>query len=385
MLIWVLFAGMTAIAVLFVVLPLLRRRAEAGQTVEAGEISVYRDQLAEIDRDLEAGLIAAAEADAARAEISRRILRLSRADTAVAPTTRSRLAPLIAAVLVPVIAVSLYAGLGRPGLPDMPLANRKVAVPAGQSLEELVARAEAHLAANPDDTRGWDVIAPSYVRLGRLEQAAAAWRNAIRSGGPSERRLNELGRVLVALADDTVPPEARAVFEQSLQIEPKGMLPRFFLAAALSQEGKKQEAVDAWKAIVAMGTGTEPWLADARQALAEAEAERDGRPAPAPSEAAPPAAAAPQAPGPSAADVEAAAQKSPEERAKMIQEMVGRLQERLMTAGGPVEQWERLIRSQLMLGRTADAEAALVKARAAFAGDAEATARLDSLTTTPKP
>lgn len=387
MLIWALFAGMTVLALLFVLAPLVRRGAvEAVPTESAGEISVYRDQLAEIDRDLEAGLVAPAEADAARAEISRRILRSSRRGAGAAPHRRSRLAPIAAAVLVPAIAVGVYWKLGRPDLPDMPLDTRKAAEPAaaGQSIEDLVAKVEAHLAAEPNDTKGWDVLAPTYMRLGRFEQAASAWRNAIRTGGPSERRLNELGRVLVALADDTITPEARATFEKSLEIEPKGILPRFFLAAALSQDGKKQEAVDAWKAIVALGSGNEPWLADARQALAEAEADLSGKPAPAPSEAAPPAATAP-APGPSAADVEAAAQKSPEERAKMIQEMVTRLEERLMTSGGTVAEWERLIRSQLMLGRTAGAEAALAKARAAFAGDAEATARLDALTATPKP
>ena len=114
-----------------------------------------------------------------------------------------------------------------------------------------------------------------------FEQAAAAWRNAIRTGGASERRLNELGRALVAAADDTVTPEARAAFEKSLEIEPRGVMPRFFLAAALSQEGKKQEAVDAWKAIVSMGTAEDPWLADARQSLAEAElCEQFGGPGP---------------------------------------------------------------------------------------------------------
>ena len=375
MLTWALFAGMTALAVLFVLVPLLRRRPETMPSVEAGEITVYRDQLAEIDRDLEAGLIAPPEADAARAEISRRILRLERHATAAAPIARSRLVPLVAAVLVPLLALPLYLRLGHPDLPDAPLATRKAEAPAGQSIEELVAKVEAHLAANPDDTKGWDVLAPTYTRLGRFEQAAAAWRNAIRTGGPSERRLNELGRVLVAIADDVVTPEARAAFEKSLEIEPKGILPRFFLASGLAQEGRKQEAVDAWKAIVAMGTGSEPWLADARQALAEAEADLSGKPVEAP------VAAPAPTPGPSAADVEAAAQMSPEERAKMIETMVERLAERLGNSGGSVDEWERLVKAQKLIGRLGDARASLDRARAAFAGDAAALARLDALTT----
>ncbi len=391
MLIWALFAVMTAVAVAIVLVPGLRRRPAVAGDVDAGEVSVYRDQLAEVDRDLEAGLVGAAEADAARAEISRRILRTTRHGGAAGATTSgSRLLPILAAVAVPLVAAGLYARLGHPSLPDMPLAARTAPEPGGQSVEQLVARVEARLAADPSDTKGWEALAPVYRHLGRYDLAAAAWRNAIRTGGPTERRLNELGQVLIIAADDVITPEARAVFEKSLEVEPTGILPRFVLAAALGQEGKKAEAVSAWKAIVALGRGDEPWLADAREELARAEADLAGKPfepsvAPPSSPSTPPAESGAAAPGPSAADIQAAGKMSPEERAKMIDEMVSRAQERLMTAGGSIEQWERLIRSQLMLGRTADAEAALAKARADFAGNAEAIARLDALTAPPRP
>ena len=382
MLIWVLLAGMTAVAVSIVLIPALRRRTDASATTEAGEVAVYRDQLAEIDRDLEAGLVGTVEAEAARVEISRRILRIGRhPEGAVigAATGGASKLPIVAAILVPIVAGGLYARLGRPAQPDAPLADRRAeaVAPAGQSIEELVAKVEAHLAAEPNDTKGWDVLAPTYMRLGRFDLAAAAWRNAIRTGGPTERRLNELGRSLVAAADDdTISPEARAAFEKSLEIEPKGVLPRFFLAAALSQDGRKQEAVAAWKALVAMANGDEPWLADARRALADAEADLTGKPAEPP-----PPPAAGSAPGPSAADVQAAAQMSPEERAKMIETMVGRLQERLATSGGSIDDWERLIRAQKLLGRLDDARVSLDRARAAVAGDAAALARIEALTT----
>ena len=387
MLIWALFAGMTVLALLFVLAPLVRRgAADAAPSESAGEISVYRDQLAEIDRDLEAGLVGVAEADAARAEISRRILRAGRhAEAAKVASGGSRFVPILAAVLVPLVAVGLYARLGHPTMPDMPLEARKAAVPAGNSLEELVAKVEAHLAANPNDTRGWEVLAPTYMHLGRYDLAAAAWRNAIRSGGATDRRYNELGRTLVAAGDDRVTAEARAAFEKSLEVEPNGILPRFFLAVALAQDGKKAEAVAAWKDIVARGKGDEPWLVDAREELARAEADLAGKSyepppsAPAVPSAPPAPSAAAPAPGPSAADVQAAAQMSPEERAKMIATMVDRLRDRLTTSGGSIDEWERLIRAEKMLGRTEETAEMLAKARAAFSGDAAALARLDAL------
>jgi len=385
MLIWVLFAGMTAVAVLIALVPALVRRPAPALAVEAGEVSVYRDQLAEIDRDLDAGLIGAAEAEAARAEISRRILRAGRAGGETSTAAGSRLLPIVAAVAIPLVAAGLYAKLGHPSLPDMPLSGRQAETAAGSpSIEDLVAQAEARLAANPDDTKGWDVLAPTYMRLGRLEKAAAAWRNAIRSGGPNERRLNGLGLSLMQIADDVVTPEARSAFEKSLEIEPRGILPRFYLAVALMQEGRNADAVAAWKALLALSEGGESWVEDARRGLADAEALLAGRPVAVPG--VPPEAAAPSAPsaaapapGPSAADIGAAAQMSPEERAKMISDMVDRLDTRLTAAGGPIEDWERLIRSQRILGRSDAAAASLARARAAFTADPAALARLDAL------
>lgn len=380
MLIWALFAGMTAVAVLFVLMPVLRRARETAPDVEAGEVSVYRDQLAEIDRDLEAGLVGPTEAEAARAEISRRILRAGKAAPVAATGARSRLLPALTILAVPIVALGLYARLGHPGLPDMPLSERRTAAAehGGQTIEELVAKVEAHLASEPGDVRGWDAIAPVYMRIGRLDRAVEAWRTAIRLDGATERRQIGLGQSLFFMADGVVTDEARVAFQKAIEVAPDTVLPRMYLALALTQEGKKAEAVEAWRALVAMGKPGDDWLDDARGELAKAEADLAGKPLETP----PPAAAGP---GPSAADVEAAAQMSPEDRAKMIETMVGRLEERLGASGGSIDEWERLIRAQKMLGRLTAAAATIERARAAFAGDAAAIARIDALTTGLKP
>lgn len=380
MLIWALFAGMTAVAVLFVLMPVLRRAGATAPDVEAGEVAVYRDQLAEIDRDLEAGLVGPTEAEAARAEISRRILRAGKTAPVAATGARSRLLPALTILAVPIVALGLYARLGHPGLPDMPLSERRTvaAEHGGQTIEELVAKVEAHLASEPGDVRGWDAIAPVYMRIGRLDRAVEAWRTAIRLDGANERRQIGLGQSLFFMADGVVTDEARVAFQKAIEVAPDTVLPRMYLALALTPEGKKAEAVEAWRALVAMGKPGDDWLDDARGELAKAEADLAGKPLETP----PPAAAGP---GPSAADVEAAAQMSPEERAKMIETMVGRLEERLGAQGGTIDDWERLIRAQKMLGRLAAAAATIERARATFAGDAAAVARIDALTTGLKP
>lgn len=376
MLIWALFAGLTAVAVVIVLAP-LARGGRAAVATEDGDLSVYRDQLAELERDRAADLVPEAEAEAARAEISRRLLRAARRAEADATEARpSRLArgvAVVAVVLVPLLSVGGYLVIGHPDLPDAPLAARLAG--QGQSIEGLIVRVEAHLAKNPDDARGWEVIAPVYMRVGRTQDAAKAWTNAIRIAGPSERRYVGLGEALVADADGTIGTAAQAAFRDALKAEPNAVLPRMYLAAALSQDGKASEAVDAWKALIASGTEADPWMAVAREELAKAEAAASGKPE------APLATPAPQspAPGPTAAEMQAAGQMSSEDRSKMIADMVARLDDRLKTSGGTIQEWERLIRAYRVMGRAADAEAAIGRARTALAADPAATARLDAL------
>ena len=171
MTLWFLFALMTAAAIFAVLWPLGRgaRERRAG-----GDIAVYRDQIDEIARDRASGLIGEAEAEAARVEVSRRLIAAADADASEKPdapagstTFRRRAAAVATLVALPAIGAALYLTLGSPDVPGQPIASRAAAPPQNQSLETLVARVEAHLEKNPDDGRGWEVIAPVYVRLGR--------------------------------------------------------------------------------------------------------------------------------------------------------------------------------------------------------------------------
>jgi cytochrome c-type biogenesis protein CcmH len=374
MLIWALFAAMTAVALTIVLWP-IARRGSAGSAPGAGDAAVYRDQLAELDRDLAEGRLAAGEAEAARAEIGRRLIRATRA---AAPATtengRRRLVAAVAAVIVvPAVGLSLYLGLGRPDLRDRPLAARLATPPERLSVEELVARVERRLAEDPEDARGWELVAPIYLRLGRADDAVTAFRNAIRIAGPDPARQNGLGEALIAMAGGRVVAEAKQAFEVSLTLAPKGVLPQMYLALERSQVGRFDESAERWRRLVAGGRDTDPWMPVARSELAKAEAAALGRPIPA------------EAPveggdvGPTAADIEAAGEMSTEERGRMIESMVARLDERLRRDGGAVEDWARLVRSLRTIGKPEAAADALARARSAHAGNAAALARLDAL------
>lgn len=368
---WVAAIVLTALAVLSVLVPLVRRRDEAGPVPAASDIEVYRDQLAELARDADSGLIGAGETEEARAEIGRRILRAARAGAGEGPVSsrdlrRSRAIALAAVVSVPLVGWGVYAGVGSPDLPGQPLAARLSADPANASVEELVARAETHLTANPDDGRGWDVLAPIYFRIGRYDAAAEAYRNAIRLLGTSAVREAGLGEAVAGQAGGLITADSKAAFERALSIDPGNAKARFFLASALAQSGRLADATAAWTAMRDGLPADSPWRGAVEQALGEAARQAAAEPMPG-------------QPGPSQADVDAAASMPDADRADMIAGMVARLDQRLKENPKDAEGWQRLVRSYAVLGKADEARDALSRGMAALGEGSPQATELEAL------
>ena len=219
MMLWFVFALMTAAAIFAVLWPLGRGDRPPS---DGSEATVYKDQLTEVDRDLTSGLIGAPEAEAARVEISRRLL--AAADSERKPAIQSRLgwrrvAAVAALVGVPILAVATYLPLGSPRLGDFPLAMRSRVPDRTQSLDNLVAQVEQHLEINPTDGRGWNVLAPVLVRLGRYDDAVRAYRNSITYNGESAERRADLGEAIAGAAGGVVTSEAKAEFERAIALD----------------------------------------------------------------------------------------------------------------------------------------------------------------------
>jgi cytochrome c-type biogenesis protein CcmH len=368
MLFWVIAAVLTLGASLAVLLP-LTRRAE-GEADASHDLEVYRDQLGEVDRDAARGLIAPSDAEQARAEIARRIIKLD-AESAREPKTTSQLAPrqvgVLAVLAVPLLSWGIYAAIGSPSVPSQPLSARLSQKPADSSVDELIARAEAHLVANPSDGRGWDVLAPVYLRMGRADDAVTAYRNAIRILGSTAMRQAGLGEAIAGSSGGIVTSDARLAFEAALKLEPADPKARYFLALALAQEGKVADAATAWRQLSKSLPADSPWRAATDQAIAQAEV----RTAPA-NEAAGVA-------GPGQADIDAAASMSSGERTAMIEGMVATLDEKLRQNPSDPEGWLRLVRSYQVLGKTDLAQAALGRAYTALGRDSEDGRKLTEL------
>ncbi|MGC4025167.1 MAG: c-type cytochrome biogenesis protein CcmI [Mesorhizobium sp.] len=333
---WVAAALLTFAASLAVLIPLSRRVEVAG--AQANEINVYRDQLAEVERDVSRGILAREEAEQARAEIGRRILRAGD-DDAVSKQAKGgaafRIAGAAAVISIPLVSWGLYALLGSPNLPEQPLSARMTRDPSTNTPAELVARAEAQLAANPDDLRGWDVLAPIYIKMQRFDDAVSAYRNALRLGGSSAIRQAGLGEALVYQSGGLITKEAQAAFEQALKDTPDMPKARFFLAMVKAQEGQTEQAATEWRKLTASLPQDDPWREAAQAMLART------------------------ANGPDQAQAQAAEQMPPADRAAMIEQMVASLDSKLRENPNDLEGWQQLVRSYLVLGKERDAADAL--------------------------
>ena len=390
---WITIAVLTAVALGLLLVPLARRGRAPAPTRAAYDITVFRDQLAEVDRDLERGLLVEEQAQAARIEIQRRMLAAGPEDGSGGMDEPARSRPggsvaVIAAIAgaVPAGAIGLYLYLGSPDAPGQPFAERGTATAGAdaeagdqEGLRAVVGRLAERLLRNPDDLNGWLLLARSYMTLEHYDDAANAFRRAM---GLSDNRADIAAGYAeaVALGDGgPITPEVRQIFEGVFAAEPGNTKARYYLGLAKAQQGDVRGALQDWVDLRVLSPPDAPWHPVLEQQIERAARALDIDPAtvePSPGAVAlagarPPfRGTAPGAPpatspaGPSRADREAATRMSDEERAAMIRSMVKRLAGRLEENPGDREGWFRLARAYEVLGEMEKAGEARARAEA---------------------
>lgn len=347
--VWLIAVGVTALCCAALYYAAARAPVNAGTGAgEAGPQALYRASLAELERDLESGAIGKAEAEAARAEIGRELLRQQadagarRGAAAPGPGLSGKRLALVVLPAVAAISLGSYAVLGSPSLPSQPAAARPEVAVRTQLMAAL-AEVEARLSIAPDDVRGWRVIAPVYMRLGRYPDAVGAYRRLLELEGPSADRRTDLAEALMALQGGNATGEALALLQAAAGSDPTHVRSRYYLAVEATHARRLQEAETLWRQVIALSDETDPLMDLARRGLAFVQ----GGGAEAPASEAPA--------GPSAADVAAAAELSEAERAQMIASMVEGLAARLAAEGGTLAEWSQLIRARVVQGETEQA------------------------------
>lgn len=325
-----------------------RRVNATGDAPDTPEIAHLRQQLRDIDADAASGRIAPAEAMAARGELARELLRLKQQPAAAPAETRPRRLLVGAAVAATaLLSVGVYAALGRPELPAVPLATRADLPPAEITLEDAVAQIEVQLGKTPDDLRGWSVIAPAYMQLGRFADAATALRRVIELDGATADRETDLGEALMMTNGGSAAGEPLTLFKSAVARDPAHIRARYYIAGEATRAGEFEVAKSEWEALLGLAKGDEAWVPNAQAGLDAALAGLSGGPA---------------------GGVDQGT----------IESMVEGLAARLAEGGGTIEEWTRLVRSRLVLGQTELAQQAYDAARSAYP-DASVRTELDVL------
>ncbi|WP_404424459.1 c-type cytochrome biogenesis protein CcmI [Thalassospira australica] len=391
MTIWIVLGALTLVVAGYVLWPIWRSSNASANASNDGadelqrDLAVYRDQLAEIDRDIERGVLTAGQADAARTEVQRRILatdqRISkRRQSGEAATRVSRLRPTVAVFTLLLFAagIGLYADLGRPDLRDRPIAGRTDEIMAARQASDNDANRNAalnravqdlsnRLLDNPDDLKGWELLGASLMALGRAEEAQTAFLEAVKQSGRDGDYLAMYAESVIRANNGQVNAIARGALEEAAKSDSQDPRIQYFLGLADAQNGDVTAAIDRWIALVNSAPADSGWLPMVLGRIEEAALAQGiditGRITATP----PMAATAPN--GPSREDMEAAAEMTPEERREMILGMVSQLADRLAEDPENPEGWARLMRAYMVIGQPDQARQAYDTARQQFSDD----------------
>lgn len=380
------------LGVTVLLLQALRKGQAAGDDDAA--LKVYRDQLAEVDRDLARGVLAPSEAERLKTEVSRRLLDADRArlSSGKVPPAAGGAVAGIAIVVLMSAAVAGYYWLGAPNYPDLPLKTRlamaedtyrnrptqaaaEAAAPAPAPAQadaeflDLMQKLRAAVAARPDDMQGLQLLASNEATLGNYTASRQAFDHLVALKGDQATVADHIGlaQTMIVASGGYVSPEAEQQLIQTLQLDPTNPLARYYTGLMFAQTGRPDRTFAFWEPLLREGPATAPWIAPIRSALpdvADMAGIKYSLPASATDK------------GPSAADVAAADSMTTEDRQAMIAGMVDQLQTRLTTQGGSPEEWAKLINALAVTGNVAAAKAAQSAANTAYAGNDAALAAI---------
>lgn len=340
----------------------LRAKSELDNQADSSPV-IFADQLAELDRDVARGVVSAADADAARIEIKKNILRQAQKDQSgpLVSTRGSRIGLWIAITFVPVAAVGYYSQFGNPALSRIAVAEQRQAREENARVvaltEQLKTRLETDAEGGPSD--GWMLLGQTYMRLGRFGDAAAAFRIVSERDEVTSAVFSMLTEALVAQENGIMTPAAEAAINEAAARDPSNPAVTYFRALALQQAGQSAAAHDLVVARLDAADGYYPWM-DTLVAQANRIGDGIGRD---------PISLARFAPmlsgrGPDAEDVAAAQEMSPEDRAVFIQSMVQGLADRLEDEPDDLDGWLQLGRAYSVLGNAEEAKDAYKNAAA---------------------
>lgn len=387
---WITACAMAALVALLLSRAVWRGAQGVVPTQAQYDIQVYRDQLAEVDRDVARGVIAPEDATRVRNEISRRILTADAGQEQATAVSNAR--PTVAMVAMALVliggSVALYLKVGQPGYGDLALADRIAFAqeirenrPSQETAEAglppfelpdtlsadylaLLDQLRTAVAARPDDLQGHLLLAQNEANVGNFAAAARAQEEVLRlmADGATTEDVGDYAELLVLAAGGYVSPQAETVLRAVLSQDAEDGRARYYIGLMMVQTGRPDITFRLWDNLLRRGPADAPWIRPIREQIMPI-ADLAGV------DYTMPAIGDGGGVGPSAADIDAASDMNAEERMEMIGGMVDGLSNRLATEGGPPTDWARLITSLGVLGEREQAFAVFNNAMQVFEGD----------------
>ena len=351
--------------------------------VASKDLLIYKDQLVEVERDLEKGVLSKSESDAARIEVSRRILLADKRSkiekqTVSISQNHNKIITFIILIFILAGSFSIYAFLGNPSLPDMPLQARLAEIKENRSQrisqEEaellvpdeiieapsdylaLVSKLRIAMKERPNDIQGLRLLALHEFRLGKYRSARKAHLKIINVLGETAtaKDLIDFAEVMIVATNGYVSPEAEFILRRGLEMKPNDGRARYYSGLSMAQSGRPDVTLRLWENLLNEGPDDAPWIPLIKEQIVDV-ARLVGVNL-----------AQDQLPGPTSEQINSAETMSDIDRKEMIQGMVSSLSNRLANEGGTVNEWARLIRALGVLGETANASKIWIEAQTIF-------------------
>ncbi len=286
MIFWLSAAAMVAIALAFLLPPLLRRPKGTGPARSTINVDIYRDRLAELEAERGSGTLTDTEYKEARAELERAMLTdVAGPDDPAAPVAATPRAVVVAvAIFVPVLAGGLYWKLGAldrvlsPAAPPAAQAGQ----PDMHSIEQMVSKLAAKLAADPKNAEGWGMLGRSYVVLGRYGEAVLAFSKARELTGDTPELLADQAEAMALANNNTLTGEPEVLVKRALKKEPDQPKALWLAGHAAIQQGRTAEGIAYWRRLVARMPAESAGRQKVEQLIAQVQGQAGVAAAPAP-------------------------------------------------------------------------------------------------------
>jgi cytochrome c-type biogenesis protein CcmH len=263
---WISVAALTALAVTFIVLPLLRRREIRTISSDELNLSVFEQQLEELDNDLSAGILDQARYDAARKDLEKELLVDIDSDKIKTATSNASSGRWMMglALIVPVMALGMYNEWGEPDIIPLLAANDQGSAATeaphgeGQStqnlppMEELVKKLADKLEKQPDNLEGWLMLGRSYMAMNQPDKAIAAYERGMQVDPENTTLLLAYAEALAQTSGNNFTGKAASLVEKAYQLDKQDPNALWMMGIVAYQKQDFQGAIDHWEQVKAM-------------------------------------------------------------------------------------------------------------------------------------